>query len=289
MSNGVFLGLVTYPGTSFPESSGPDGLLCQLREGLESRGVTVIAQINGDNLYSDHTLDLNRDEVRRSIAAELGLERRWREHLTGHQLGLGARAMLNLRRLRRSLQLAPPWRSRLGPNDRGPTMLRRLINIELSHLDLLTQGVARGAQWILIIEDDARPEALESFIDGFLRLIGPESAEGAPQFVNVSRSFDEGALGVEHLLTVAGDWDSAGRIRVESASRPFTNTVCAVLYRGEFAESLLSTYSDIPLSPVLPIDWKLNEALLRLVDKGVLGSGDCWTLRPAPIAQGSMH
>jgi len=52
---------------------------------------------------------------------------------------------------------------------------------------------------------------------------------------------------------------------------------------------LLDEFGVIPLSPVLPIDWKLNVALMNLVAAGKLGEGDCWQVDPAPFIQGSMH
>jgi hypothetical protein len=68
-----------------------------------------------------------------------------------------------------------------------------------------------------------------------------------------------------------------------------TNTVCAVLYRSTFLADLLPTLKDIPMEPIVPIDWKLNAALMQLVREGTIGDGDCFTLEPAPIRQSSMH
>ena len=77
--------------------------------------------------------------------------------------------------------------------------------------------------------------------------------------------------------------------QILSASKPVTNTVCAVLYRTSFLEELLTVLDSLPLSPVIPIDWKLNAALLQMHDSGALGAGDCWFLEPAPIVQRSMQ
>jgi hypothetical protein len=43
------------------------------------------------------------------------------------------------------------------------------------------------------------------------------------------------------------------------------------------------------MQPIIPIDWKLNAALMQLVQEGSIGDGDCFTLEPAPIRQSSMH
>lgn len=289
MSSDVFLGLVTYPRTRFPESSGPNGLIAQVQEGLRTHEVSVETSVSGEDLYTDDMLPLNRDEVLRSISAELIVERQWRQFLAGREEGTLTRINFGARRLSRRLRLAPPWRRELADSDLGPRGLRRLINIELAHIELLRIGITSGAKWILVVEDDARLENRDAFVGGLIRLLNEALPAPYPKYINVSRSFDQAALGVEHLLTHLGSWDATGQIGIEGSARPFTNTVCAVLYRADFARQLLATYQQIPLSPVLPIDWKLNKAILILMEGGELGPGDCWALGPAPIAQGSMH
>ena len=43
------------------------------------------------------------------------------------------------------------------------------------------------------------------------------------------------------------------------------------------------------MTPVAPIDWKLNRALMELWRDGALGPSDCWWVEPGPIVQRSMH
>jgi hypothetical protein len=70
---------------------------------------------------------------------------------------------------------------------------------------------------------------------------------------------------------------------------PVTNTVCAIAYRAPFAELLLEEYSKMPQRPVVPIDWKLNQALMTVHGRGELPSGSCLWVLPGPIDQLSMR
>jgi hypothetical protein len=169
-------------------------------------------------------------------------------------------------------------------------MVRRLVNIEIAHTSLLRQAAHSGSEWTLIAEDDATssdPSALAQLIGTFIR----EKARNAqPKYVNISRSFNHRRLRVRDLLQPIETWGPpASNIQAFQASRPITNTVCAILYRTDFLATLVQTMEAIPMEPVVPIDWKLNNAIMQLYDSGKLTSGDCWTLDPAPIAQSSMY
>ena len=117
-----------------------------------------------------------------------------------------------------------------------------------------------------------------------------DAAPESVAYVNVSESFPLDALGIEHLLTPTDvPWAGTANRGVLSASRPVTNTVCAILYRAQFARDLLAEFAQMPMTPVLPIDWKLNDALMRMNADGRLGPGSCWLVSPAPIDQLSMR
>jgi hypothetical protein len=174
-------------------------------------------------------------------------------------------------------------------NHPGFRMVRRLVNIEIAHVTLLEHASTMRCDWALILEDDAVADAVStgSIID---TLMQEAVMNKQPLFVNVSRSFGEDRLRVDkHLTDIGGLPNADSHTRVLAATQPFTNTVCAVLYRGSFLPSLVRAMKNIPMSPVIPIDWKLNMALLNLNDANAFASHDCWALSPAPITQGSMH
>lgn len=282
----IFLGLVTHRATRFPESAGTNGLVHRVAEELSTAGVDATVEIHDLDHHDETILPLTKGEVRASIQAEMALEERWRAFINPAKSRMMLRVFMATRRAYREMRLAPPWQTSEGASPSGAAMLRRLVNIELAHLHLLHRAQQAGSTWALIVEDDARladPAAFASALGEFAR----RHEEGQPAYVNVSRSFSHERLDLQEHLTPIGSWDSTTRML--SSGLSLTNTVCAILYRGDFLSRLVPAMDAIPVSPVLPIDWKLNQALLNLLEAGDIGPGDCWFLDPAPILQGSMH
>jgi hypothetical protein len=170
-------------------------------------------------------------------------------------------------------------------------MLSRLLNIELSHLGLLTEGHASGATWVLILEDDAVAPNVSDLVDGLVGLTDWHDVA----YINLSASFDLKQLRVKELLQsdVAHVWQGDQARIILRSSKPITNTVCAIAYHTSFIPKLLQIWDQMPIDPILPIDWKLNAAVMKLYREGVLDpsrSGRlCLTVEPAPIDQMSMR
>ena len=277
----LFVGVVSHEGSRFSVSQGPHGLAYRLADSLP--GVEV--QVNTSNLLDEAALPVTAAMVQAMLGAELRLDRAWSRYL-GRPMGPRWWAVHAARSLRRGWQ-------RLSPPD--VSVARRLLNIELSHLDLMRRGLDSQAPWVLILEDDAFATDIADVASG---LAGLMSASPAPAFVNLSASFSNAALGIEHLLSpVPGlAWDgvegstAAGSPRVLlQASRPVTNTVCAILYSRAFLVRLVDAMEALPMEPLVPIDWKLNLALMRMFAAGQIGAGDCCLVEPAPITQMSMQ
>jgi hypothetical protein len=288
VSTTVFLGLVTHRASRFADSSGPDGLVATTASALEARGFASIVSISADDAFTDDLLTLDRAAVIASIKAELDTEERWRTYVSPGSSKVALRAFMSARTVYRRIRLAPPWQREITSTDAGARMLRRLINIELSHIGLMRQAVDCDSDWALIVEDDAAADVPEAFATALAQFTQDHMDDRQPRYVNVSRSFSEEHLGIDAHLTPVGAWGTAGDIEVLSAEQPVTNTVCAILYRTDFLRELLAVLDGIPVAPVLPIDWKLNEAILQMVTAGTLGAGDCWFLSPAPVVQRSM-
>lgn len=287
MNPTVFLGLVTHRHTRFPQASDPDGLVHRVQHGLAERGMSASVVVHAADHHHESIVPLTNAEVISSIDAELDLEARWRTYVSPDTPKARLSAFMAARRAYRRLRLAPPWHRSAAATQAGAAMLRRLVNIELAHLHLLEQASNVQAGWALIVEDDATLEDHEGFAEALTAFIHQHADHSQPSYVNVSRSFSSERLDLSHHLTPNGSW--APGVRILASDIPLTNTVCAVLYRGAFLERLVPALQAIPVAPVLPIDWKLNAALLELSGNGAIQPGDCWILDPAPIIQGSMH
>lgn len=270
----LFIGVVSHDGSRYQESQGPSGLAARLGGALSDRGVRVSIAVNSVDLFGG---TVSPGLVQTSLTAQMSVEEEWARFL---QRPRGFRSLFEIiyRRCRR-------LRQRLQPPD--PRTIVRLLNIELSHLDLMRRGRASGAGWVLIMEDDGECMDVDDLASGLVGLTAelPEVA-----FANISDSFDSGQLGARHLLrSSAITWQGTAPRRVLESERPVTNTVCAMLYSAEFLRALLPAWDALPLEPVVPVDWKLNVVLMHLYESGDLRFGSCVLVEPAPIAQGSMR
>lgn len=287
MASTVFLGLVTHKASRFPEAASSTGLVNQLSTALHRLGYPSEVQVRSEDEFESSGVVLTEDEVRKSIHAELDLERSWRHYVDPQASEFRLNAEMLLRRTYRKFRFAPPWRRDNGPKPEGALMLRRLINIELSHIALLKQARESGSSWALIVEDDAVTANSTRLAQELADFMSAHTVASQPKFVNLSHSFDHATLRIKEHLTQVGDWGEQSCVL--ASDRPLTNTVCAVLYRGSFLNDLVPAIEQIPISPVMPIDWKLNAALLDLYRSQHLGAGDCWFAQPGPIVQASMY
>ena len=262
----LFIGLVSHEGTAYPASQGPEGLAAELQRATPG----ALLQVNTENLSDGVTLGL--DAGSRSVDAEMRVERAWNAYLG--------------RSLRSSLMLAArSLRHRLGgARARNSAAVRRLLDIEFSHRNLMQAGMESGAPWVLIVEDDGSCADIHDLAAGVRGLMDSGLA-----YVNLSRSFSVDALRVGHLLTPTDvSWKGSAPRGVFAARQPVTNTVCAILYSRTFLEQLLPLWDAMPLEPVVPIDWKLNAILMRMYQAGSFPRGGCAFVEPAPITQGSL-
>ena len=276
----LFIGVVSYPGTRYLEAQGSEGLAARLAAAFMDRGQKCAVVVDTLNRLDTEQAPVTDDDVQASLSAQVRLAGDWEHYLRathGFSVRSGAQSMS--RWVRRGWQrLAPP----------GKSTIERLLNIELAHQDLLRKGVTSQAPWILIIEDDASSTNIEDLADGITKLL--EQAKPSVQFINLSESFEVSELGIDHLMQDSEySWHGSVKRTVLTAQRPVTNTVCAIAYRSSFAGHLLSAYASMPLRPVIPIDWKLNQALMGMYASGSLTADSCWWVVPGPIDQLSMR
>lgn len=245
---------------------------------LANKGYDVTLEINVKDLHNASELPVSSATVQASLRRQTEIERAWSRYLDSPRKRdwLKQGALRLARRAKRAVRKPPPH------------TLERLLNIELSHLNLLQTGTTVGTDWILILEDDAICLDLVDLLEGLTDLIDREGP--VPAYVDLSRSFTHSELGITHLLRPSGAaWAGREHRQIVASTKPVSNTVCAILYRTAFAASVLDVWESLPIEPVIPIDWKLNVALMYLFERGALQPSDCWLIDPGPIDQMSMR
>ena len=290
----VFIGVVSHVGSRFEVSQGADGLAAKLQGSLADTSVEAEVAVRTDDAHDPATLPIDGRMAWECISEQLRLEQRWQRYLRGQEAArpsIRDQAVIVFRTMQMAFRLWRPWHGTSAVDAAEIRLVRRLVNIELSHLALMREAVAAGHPWTLILEDDAGASDVEDCAAGLASLMRAGDAQARPAYVNVSASFSNAELGIDGLLRAVPDvaWAGSRRRVVTQSSRPVTNTVCAVLYRTSFLAELIQVMDRLPLTPVVPIDWKLNVALMEMFQTGELGSGDCWLVEPAPIDQLSMR
>jgi len=280
VSTSLFVGLVSYKGSSFSESQGPDALTAGLVGAFAEQGVNCQSWINTGNLFDENSYELTSRMARFSVREEIRLESEWFSFLQGTDR-LGHR----VRMLGRYANFFFHWRRNSESKE-----LRRLLNIEYSHIDLYRRAVASGAEWAIILEDDAFSPDITDLVTGLLSL---NTHESGVKMINLSASFSLDQMGIRHLLSpnTSPGWQGSVPRPTFGSARPATNTVCAIEFRTDFLKLILADFDSQPThpnEPIVPIDWKLNAALMRLWDAEAIGPNECLFVEPAPIIQLSM-
>ena len=282
MSNApdLFLGLVTHPNSAFNRDKRAENLIERLTQALASQGLNVESLISDRNDYSAVQYPITRDSLLRAAVIQSSLERDWRNFVDSaagtnrskkaqnYGLYLAMRAKRTLAALR-------------GENSRAAKAYQRLINIDLSHLRVLREGIDSGAAAIVILEDDASMRS-EDLVEEFARILIMAREENI-EFINLSESISAPELGIEAILNRGRGIDSGHRVSVIELDTPITNTVCANYYSRSFAKKFCEYIAPPNLTPVRPIDWRLNEVMLANPDTRT------WWVKPGLFIQGSMH
>ena len=265
----LFIGVVSHPTSRFAEAQAEHGLGTELSRNLVGSELHVTTR----NLWSESGSQTPPSAGKDSLVSEIQFERTWAKYL-----GIPLSARWRLRLLARKLHA----RSR-AMSGKAPDAIR-LLNIEMSHRHLLRQGLDTGTKHILILEDDAQCDDVSDLASGIQGLL---AGEHSPDLVNLSYSFTIDELGVGHLFGPDTNiqWLGTRQRKILTSSKLVTNTVCALMYSRTFAQELLDVFEQLPLFPVLPIDWKVNKAITELE----WSDRQCWWVDPPPIRQGSMH
>ena len=275
----IFIGLVTHPQTRFKDSQTASGVASRLGATFRHKGVGAITAICAENLG---THSVSRYTTAQSKIAERTASLYWDYYLEKQSPPIH--------------KVAAVVHESLGEATKdffcrkAQTATQRLVNIELAHLSLMQKALTAKASWAIIIEDDATCDNIEDLADGILGII---DSSHKPSYFNLSRSFTAEEIKIDKLLAIDPylEWAGAEPRSILRATLPITNTVCAVAYEANFLREIMKIMADMGPKPVLPIDWKLNMALIKLGQSKSLLQGyrGCLFVEPGPLIQRSLH
>lgn len=280
----LFLGLVTHRNSAFNSSGEATRALENLSLRLEGLGLQVEILVSDRDDYTSENFPISTDSLKLAATAQSQLERDWRLFLLS-RAGLTAPTRFAKQAttyVLYQLMLFKRFRgAKGGRGSQAAKAYRRLINIDLSHRRILEEGLKAGASVILILEDDASELNVQQVqvLADVIRLASDQGVD----FINLSESISLHDLGVTRILSRGTVIPGVHENQAIAMDTPVTNTVCANIYGAIFATLFASYLSEDRLTPVIPIDWRLNQVLMEHPDTR------CWWIQPGLFLQRSMH
>lgn len=276
----VFLGLVTHPRSRFNADGRATQRITELIENLHEHGLTVDMLISDRNDFDAAPQRIGLGNRLKSAWLQVETERAWSNYL------LTANGTKSIDKSPGRLFYLAMFVKRAISFIISARTLKRLANIDLSHLRVLREGIKSKADWILILEDDSMPGNIPAVAENLLALISSIAGSKADMFINLSHSMSDVELGVDVIMEGAKEVHSFGDGRkVVQVSPPISNTVCANLYSQSFALRFANAIEDRGIFPSIPIDWRLNQLIM---DSAAIDITCCWVI-PGMFVQGSMH
>jgi hypothetical protein len=280
----LFLGLVTHRNSAFNSSGEATRALENLSLKLEGLGLQVETLVSDRDDYTSENFPISTDSLILAAKAQSQLERDWRLFLSSRAgFAVPIRfAKQAATHVLYQVMLTKRLRGAKGASaSQAAKAYQRLINIDLSHRRILDEGLKSGASVIVILEDDASELNVQQ-VQVFADVIRLASDQGV-DFINLSESISLQDLGVTRILSRGTVIPGMHENQVIAMDTPVTNTVCANIYGSNFATLFASYLIEDRLTPVIPIDWRLNQVLMEHPDTR------CWWVRPGLFLQRSMH
>jgi hypothetical protein len=280
----LFLGLVTHRNSAFNSSGEATRALENLSLKLEGLGLQVETLVSDRDDYTSENFPISTDSLILAAKAQSQLERDWRLFLSSRAgFAVPIRfAKQAATHVLYQVMLTKRLRGAKGASaSQAVKAYQRLINIDLSHRRILEEGLKSGASVIVVLEDDASElnvQQVQVFAD-VIRLARDQGVD----FINLSESISLQDLGVTRILSRGTIIPGMNENQVIAMDTPVTNTVCANIYGSNFATLFASYLIEDRLTPVIPIDWRLNQVLMEHPDTR------CWWVRPGLFLQRSMH
>jgi hypothetical protein len=276
----IFIGLVTHPHSRFNSEGQSAQRINELANSLSQLGINVATLISDRDDFQSSGREIGIVDRVKSAWSQVQIEKAWDEYVrdsTGSD---------PLTRKHGAIFFSGMFVKRTISYLFNSHSLARLANIDLSHLRVLKEGIASGADWVLIIEDDAQfadPVGTAGVLGSALEFLGHPARS---IFINLSESIDTVELRVDGIVS-AGNPVLAltNGSELLEISPAISNTVCANIYSLNFASEFARAIEVQGIFPSVPIDWRLNQLIMEARITPV----ECYWVKPGPFLQGSMH
>ena len=276
----IFIGLVTHPHSRFNVEGQSSQRIYELANVLSQLGINVVTLISDRNDFQSSGRVIGIGDRVRSAWKQVHIEKAWDKYVW---VSSGPDS---LTRKHGAIFFSAMFVKRATSYLFNSRSLARLANIDLSHLRALKEGVASGADWVVIIEDDAQfadPVKTAGVLGTVLEYLGRPTGS---IFVNLSESIDTVELKVDGIVTSGNSLlalaDGSELLEISPA---ISNTVCANMYSLNFASEFARAIEVQGILPSVPIDWRLNQLIMETRVTPV----ECYWVKPGIFLQGSMH
>lgn len=167
------------------------------------------------------------------------------------------------------------------------TYINRQINISASHIKCFQEALKTNCKWAIVVEDDIFWTDQEKVRNGIEFAIN-QMDELNLNILNLSESFHDIELGINNLrkYEILHPTDNIKLIKYKEIN---TNTSCATLYRISILNKVLTKMNNNKKDDIIPIDYKLNEALNELVKENAIQADSYGQVKPGLIIQLSLR
>ena len=276
----IFIGLVTHPNSRFNSEGQSSKRIIELADSLSQLGINVVTLISDRNDFQSSGRVIGISDRVRSAWKQVQIEKAWDKYVW-ESTGSDSRT-----RKHGTIFFSGMFVKRAISYLSNSSSLARLANIDLSHLRLLKEGVTSGADWVLIIEDDARFGDTVTTAGMLRTIIEILDGHSSRVFINLSESIDTVELRVDRIVSAGNSLRTlTNESELLGISPAISNTVCANMYSHHFAHEFASAIEVQGILPSIPIDWRLNQLIMEARVTPV----ECYWVKPGLFLQGSMH
>lgn len=164
-------------------------------------------------------------------------------------------------------------------------MISRQHNISEAHINQFSNSLVSNLTYSLILEDDFIVNKTYRLSETLSKIVKFMDKSPDVKVLSISESFSPKLLGFSKVST----YIPFEKLDFYKLSTPVTNTVSAMTYKTDFLNQLIPILKSYRKYKIIPIDHKLNMALVELGKVKESNIRALTYLTPGLFIQGSIH